>query len=129
MWVVGCHIPARGWWFSGVRRVVFGWEDWMMVCGGCSSGGRVLRGAVVSSRRQRVANGGDARRRPLVAGERKRESEREAERERGGVGVRIRGAGEGSRSRDHTGDRCNQGRRTASRVAGLEPAAGRDELT
>ena len=61
----------------------------MMVCGGCSSGGRVLRGAVVSSRRQRVANGGDARRRPLIAGERKRESESERVTKREGLGVLL----------------------------------------
>jgi len=48
---------------------------------------------MVSSCRQRVVDGGDARRRPLVAGERKRESESEAERERarhlGELGLRY----------------------------------------
>jgi len=38
-----------------------------------------------------VADSGDARRRPLVAGERKRESESEAEREKGVWGSRVLG--------------------------------------
>ena len=41
--------------------------------------------SVVSSCRRCVADGGDARRRPLVAGERKRESESERVREREGA--------------------------------------------
>jgi len=43
MWVVGCRIPARGWQFLGVRRVVFGlgvvddgvwWLWWRWTCVG-----------------------------------------------------------------------------------------------
>ena len=52
-----------------------GYEKWMTMCGGFGGGGRVLGGLVVSSRRQRVADGGDARRRPVVASEMERESE------------------------------------------------------
>jgi len=83
---VGGEFGAVDAWFSGL----FGpWEveggEW---CGGWPW--RVGRGSVdASSCRWRVADGGDARRRPVVAGEREGETERalEREREREVVGV------------------------------------------
>jgi len=86
VWVVGCRIPACGWPFSGgqTRGFWLGEVDdgvwwlrqwWTHVAGG----------PVVSSRPRRVADGGDTRRWPLVARERKREIEKRV-RERGAVG-------------------------------------------
>jgi len=62
----------------------------MTACGGCGGGGRALGGPVVSSRWRRMAGGGGTRRRPLVAGERKREIEKRV-RERGASGSRVSG--------------------------------------
>jgi len=45
VWVAGCRIPARGWRFSGVGRMAFGWVKWMTVCGGCGDGGHAFGGS------------------------------------------------------------------------------------
>jgi len=80
-------IKVRG---SGFLVSFFGWEKWMTMCGRCGGGGRALGGPMVSSRRRRVADSSDAKRRPLVAGERKREIEKRV-RERGASGSRVSG--------------------------------------
>ena len=86
--VVGFQQVDDQFWAS--KRVGFGWEKQVTVRGGCGSGGRAMGEPVASSRWRRVADGGDARRRPLVADERKRESEervREREKRLGESGL------------------------------------------
>jgi len=74
LWVARFRHVSSG--FRGLDALFLGWEKWMTVCGGCGGGGRALGGPVVPSRRRRVADGGDARRPPLVADERERQIEK-----------------------------------------------------
>ena len=82
---VGRRFPAGGRLLSGEKTRGFGGEKWRRCVAVVAVVDARLGNWWPSSRRRRVADGSDARRRPLVAGERKRESD-ERVRERGALG-------------------------------------------